>query len=75
MKSMPHDAREELPCENVAGCVSENLDSLQSLLAIGIMKDGDLFATSTMPHTADILLLIDRLRQKLMAQFNGDMFR
>ena len=74
MRDMPRNPRDELPAENIARCVMENVDSLSSLAAFGINNDGTLFAATSMPHTADVLLLIDRVRKKLMEQFDGDTF-
>lgn len=74
VKAMKREPRDELPAQNVAHCALEKADELRSLIAIGVFEDGSLFAASTMPHTADALLLLDRVRQKLMQQFDGDTF-
>lgn len=51
-------------CEEVAG--------LKSFTAMGFREDGTLYLASTEQHTADLLMLIERVKQRLMLDFIGD---
>lgn len=73
-KRVQNDAREGTPCEAVTQGALNASDELDAVVVFGLRKDGGLFCASSMPHTADILLMIDRIRFRLMAQFEGDTF-
>lgn len=47
---------------------------LLQLVVIGLTEENEIYAAASSVHIADTLLLIDRFRQKLMRQFEGDEF-
>jgi hypothetical protein len=49
-------------------------EELEMLVCIGLTTDGDLFTSSTHPDIADILLMMDRVRARLMMAFAEDRF-
>lgn len=52
--------------------VAEEIKDMISFTAIGMREDGTFFLASTEEHTADLLLILARIRQRLMNQFGGD---
>lgn len=71
LRDAPRDLLD--PAAVLAGAV-EKQGGIEAVLVLGLNHDGSLFAASSSPHTADVLLLMERVRQKLMRQFDGDEF-
>jgi hypothetical protein len=62
------------PPKNVLQGALERADQFKVLVIAGLNEDGTLFAASTSEHVADTILAMDRVRQKLMRDFDDDNF-
>lgn len=45
----------------------------QSLLLIGLLKDGSIYAADTQDHFGDTILLIERFKQAMMGGFDDQL--
>lgn len=71
---------EGTPCDrtiepaSVASGAVEQSENLSMLVCFGYYNDGTIYAAATHPHVADVLLALDRFRNRLMASFDEDVF-
>jgi hypothetical protein len=58
----------------VADGAVEYADNLDMLVVIGLTHENELYTASTHPDLADIILLLERMKRKLLFQFGDDEF-
>ena len=73
--NMKRDPRSlDVPIEAVLAGAVEFQEELRAVVVCGLDKKGDVYAASSSNSVADVILLLERIKQKLLKQYSEDSF-